>query len=140
MVFDLPCFLWTKIYIIDLTGQLTSNVISSLTIIFFAFCIYPQCYMNNDLNLGLFIKWRYSMNNICQGYNIQKIIPFLPSLSLPYCQIGSPFCDKILLNNACFLTTSMCKKVKTKFKNPQKNKVCNDRFSIFLMAVKPRHI
>ena len=38
--------------------------------------------MNNDLNLGLLNEQCYSMNNICQRFNIQKIIPFLPSLPL----------------------------------------------------------
>ena len=66
----------------------------------------------------------YSMNNICQGYSIQKIIPFHPSwpATLSSSQIGYHFCDRNLLNNVCFLNPSMYESVKRNktLKNPHK--------------------
>ena len=54
LAFDLPCFLWTKIYI-NRPNQTTDlySLIFTLTAIFLIFfCKYPQCYITNDLNLG----------------------------------------------------------------------------------------
>ena len=72
------------------------------------------------------------MNNLCQGYNFKKIIPFLPSHppNLSSCQTGCLFCYRNLLNNICFLAPGKYESAKRNktLKNPQKKKGSNDSF------------
>ena len=75
------------------------------------------------------------MNNLCQGYHIQKIIPFLPSWSLTLSLSNwlSFLRQKLVEQHMVFNSKCIYISVKRNktIKNPQKKEVCNDSFNSF---------